>query len=273
MEFKQQATDLLNGGVIAQKSFFEKNQDDFLQEMVKHIGAEDGQVRDELNFRLLIDLLQYEVLTAPQKEVLLQGILQNKLLLHKLGECDTPSVFTRALSAEWLRLLVTEDQIQSDLGEQILQDALLLLDREVDLRAQTATGFAYSVGNSALLINILLRSRTDVKRYAPSVLTAIQSNFWKTHVFTDDEEERLISLIEVLLVNDVDEAIIIEWIEQVFDRVENTIESEGYSTRFLKARTEILHFMKSLYFVLKFKNDYKKIQSILSIFIQKWNRL
>lgn len=273
MEFKQQIAALLNGGVIAQKAFFKDEQADFLQEMLNNVGAEDGQVRDELNFRLLIDLLQYEVLTGEQKDILLQGILNEKLLLHKLGEVGTTSVFTRALSAEWLRLLLTEEQMKGEIGEQVVQDALLLLDREEDLRAYTETGFAYSVGNSALLINIILRTRNDVKRYAPSVLTAIQSNFWKTYVFTDDEEERLISLVEVLLANEVDEAIIIEWIEQVFDRVEHTIETEGYSPRFLKARTEILQFMKSFYFVLKFKNDYKKTQSTLSIFIQKWNRL
>lgn len=273
MEFKQQVATLLNGGALLQKSFFKEDQSDFLQQMVDNIGAEDGQVRDELNFRLLIDLLQYEVLTVQQKKVLLNSILNGKLLHYKLGEINTPSVFTRALSAEWLRLLLTEEQMKSELGERVLNEALLLLDREVDLRAYTNTGFAYSIGNSALLSNIILRERDDVKRYAPSVLTAIQSNFWKTHVFTDDEEERLISLIEVLLVHNVDEALIIEWIEQIFDRVESTIEVEGYSQRFLKARTEILQFMKSFYFVLKFKNNYTKIQSTLSVFIQKWNRI
>lgn len=273
MEFKQQAITLLNGGINVQKAFFSENQDAFLHEMVTYIGAEDRELRDELNYRLFIDLIQYDVLSLEQKNIVLYDIQQQKLLLHKIGEDNTSSVYTRALTAEWLRLLLTSEQMQDDLGKEILNNALLLLDGERDLRSFTENGFAYSVGNSSLLINILLRERQDTVNYAPSVLTAIQSNFWKEHVFTDDEEERFISLIEVLLAKEVEEDIIVEWIEQVFDRLEMTVENQGYSSYFLKARTEILHFMKSLYFVLKFKNDYKKIQSVASIFIQKWNRI
>lgn len=273
MEFKQQALTLLNGGATVQRAFFQEPQQQFLQEMVANIGNEDGEVRDDLNYRLLIDLLQFNAISFEQQQFILQEVLQANLLHYKLGEKNTPSVFTRALSAEWIRILLTEEQMKNEVGEAVFKAALLLLDREMDLRAYTKTGFAYSVGNSALLMNIILRERDDVLQNAPSILTAIQSNFWKEHVFTDDEEERLIALIELLLNKNIDEAIIIEWIEQVFDRLENISQFEGYSPRFLKARTEILLFMKSLYFVLKFKNNYKKIQSVLTIFIQKWNRI
>lgn len=273
MEFKQQALELLNGGITAQRLFFNQPQESFLKEMIAHIGDENGEVRDDLNYRLLIDVLQYKVLSEEQQQFILQAVLADNLLHFKLGETNTPSVFTRALSAEWVRLLLSEEQMRGDVGEAVLKSALLLLDRELDLRAYTASGFAYSVGNSALLVNIILREREDILRYAPSVLTAIQSNFWKEHVFTDDEEERFISLIELLLTRNLDEAILIEWVEQIFDRLENISQFDGYSPKFLKARTEILNFMKSLYFVLKFKNKYNKIQSVLSIFIQKWNRI
>lgn len=273
MEFKQQASTLLNGGINVQKTFFNENQHEFLHEMVAYIGAEDKALRDDLNYRLFIDLIQYDVLSQEQKHIVLYDIQQQNLLLHKIGEENTSSVYTRALTAEWLRLLLSPEQMQGDIGKEILNNTLLLLDRERDLRSFTENGFAYSIGNSSLLINILLKERHDTVNYAPSVLTAIQSNFWKENVFTDDEEERLISLIEVLLSKEVEEDIIVEWIEQVFDRLEMTVESQGYSTYFLKARTQILQFMKSLYFVLKFKNDYKKIQSVVSIFIQKWYRI
>lgn len=273
MEFKQQALELLNGGILAQRAFFKEPQEVFLLKMVSHIGTENSEIRDDLNYRLLIDLLQYKVLSEEQQQYILQAILADNLLHFKLGESNTPSVFTRALAAEWIRLLLTQEQISGEVGEAVLHNALLLLDRELDLRAYTESGFAYSVGNSALLVNIILRERDDILRYAPSTLTAIQSNFWKEHVFTDDEEERFISIIELLLARNIDEAILIEWIEQVFDRLETISQFEGYSPKFLKARTEILNFMKSLYFVLKFKNNYNKIQSILSIFIQKWNRI
>lgn len=273
MEFKQQALELLNGGIMAQRVFFSQPQESFLEEMIAYIGDENGEVRDDLNYRLLIDLLQYKVLTVEQQQFILQAILEKNLLHFKLGESNTPSVFTRALSAEWIRLLLTDEQMKGEMGETVLHNALLLLDREMDLRAYTPSGFAYSVGNSALLVNIILREREDILRYAPSALTAIQSNFWKEHVFSDDEEERFISIVELLLAKDLDEAILIEWIEQIFDRLENISQIEGYSPKFLKARTEILNLMKSLYFVLKFKNNYNKIQSVLSMFIQKWNRI
>lgn len=273
MEFEQQALALLNGGATKQREFFQQEQQAFLKDMVLNIGNENGEIRDDLNYRLLIDLLQYNAISLEQQQYILNELLQENLLHYKLGETNTPSVFTRALSAEWIRILLTEEQMKNELGEEVFKSALILLDREMDLRAYTNTGFAYSVGNSALLMNVILREREDVLQYAPSILTAIQSNFWKEHVFTDDEEERLIALVELLLAKNIDDAIIIEWIEQVFDRLENISQFEGYSPRFLKARTEILTFMKSLYFTLKFKNNYNKIQSILTIFIQKWHRI
>lgn len=273
MNFIEQATALLNGGPTVQRQFFMEPQVAFLDEMLQHIGHSNPQVRDELNYRLLIDLVQYRILSDAQKQQLIDGILLGDFLLGTVGEKGTPSVFQRSLSAEWLRLLLTEEQMKSEIGKKVLDAALLLVERERDLRAYTEEGFAYSVGNAALLIHVLLQERGEYEMYAAPVLMAIQSNFWKEHVFTDDEEERFLALIELLLAHGVEEDLFVEWIEQVFDRLEMISQYEGFSTHFLKGRTEVLQFMRAFYFTLKFKNKYKKLQSTISIFIQKWYKI
>lgn len=273
MDFLEQSTQLLEGGVTAQREFFQQAQTDFLHTMVQEIENENPQVRDEINYRLLVDLVQYRVLSELQSEVIINELLNRNLLLKSIGYQNNSSVFTRALSADWYRLLLTDDQISGELGQKILKDAIKLMNDEQDLRAYTAQGLAYSVGNSALLIYVLLDAQDNSNEYAAAVLTAIQSNFWKSNVFTDDEEERLIALIQLLLNKGCAEEIVIEWIEQIFDRLELISQVEGFSPKLLKSRTQILNFMKSLYFDLKFKNKNPKLQSIISIFIQKWNRL
>lgn len=273
MNFIEQATTLLNGGPTIQRQFFLEPQTEFLNDMIQHLGDADPQVRDELNYRLLIDLVQYHILSDEQKQQLIDEIVSQNLLLGTVGSTHGTTVFQRALSTEWLRLLLTEDQMKSELGKKILEDALLLMERERDLRAYTEEGFAYSVGNAALLIYVLLQERQEYTTYAAPVLMAIQSNFWKEHVFTDDEEERFLSLIELLLANGIEEDLLVEWIEQIFDRLEMISQYEGFSAHFLKGRTAVLQFMRAFYFTLKFKNNYKKLQSTISIFIQKWYKI
>lgn len=273
MNFIEQTTSLLEGGVTAQRNFFQQSQTEFLHMMAQEIENADSQVRDELNYRLLVDLVQYRVLSEQQSLVIINELIEQNSLLLSIGNKDDSTVFTRALAADWYRLLLTEEQMVSELGKRILIDAIKLLNHEQDLRAYTENGLAYSVGNSSLLIYVLLDAQPNSIEYAAAVLTAIQSNFWKTNVFTDDEEERLIALIQLLLNKGCAEEIVIEWIEQIFDRLELISQVEGFSPKLLKSRTQILNFMKSLYFDLKFKNKNPKLQSVISIFIQKWNRL
>lgn len=273
MDFLLQTTELLEGGVTSQRKFFQEEQTEFLHSMVREIENDNPQVRDELNYRLLVDLIQYRVLSDEQTLVIVQELLNRNSLLHSIGNKNDTTVFTRALAADWYRLLLTEDQMVGEIGKRVLQDAIKLLHNEQDLRAYTENGLAYSVGNSALLIYVLLDAAVDANEYAAAVLTAIQSNFWKINVFTDDEEERLIALIQLLLNKGCAEEILIEWIEQIFERLELISQVEGFTPKLLKSRTQILNFMKSLYFDLKFKNKNPKLQSIISIFIQKWNRL
>lgn len=273
MDFIAQTKQLLEGGVSLQRKFFQEAQTEFLHTMVQEIENENPQVRDELNYRLLVDLVQYRVLSNEQTLVILQELLQRNSLLQSIGNKNDSTVFTRALTSDWYRLLLTEDQMAGDMGKRILLDAIKLLNNEQDLRAYTENGLAYSVGNSALLIYVLLDAQPDSNEYAAAVLTAIQSNFWKINVFTDDEEERLIALVQLLLNKGCAEEIMIEWIEQIFDRLELISQVEGFTPKLLKSRTQILNFMKSFYFDLKFKNKNPKLQSVISIFIQKWNRL
>jgi len=44
----------------------------------------------------------------------------------------------------------------------------------------------------------------------------------------------------------------------------------GYTPQYFNARTNTLHFMKTLYFTLKFSQQMPQLKGIVSIFISKW---
>lgn len=89
-------------------------------------------------------------------------------------------------------------------------------------------------------------------RFAPILLQGIKNSLWKDSVYVDDEDERLVTIIEKLMAKGYPEEILIEWVEQVFDKLQFYLMEVGYTPQYFAARTNTLHFMKTLYFTLKF---------------------
>ena len=55
--------------------------------------------------------------------------------------------------------------------------------------------------------------------------------------------------------------------------IEVYVYEAGYRKEWFKARSNTLHFMKTMYFAVKFANKYEQLRAITSIFIQKWMKL
>ena len=69
-------------------------------------------------------------------------------------------------------------------------------------------------------------------QYAPHILHALKLVTWKDTVFVNDEEERLINIIEALLARNYSEEALIEFIDQVFDKFEMHLVTQGYNEAF-----------------------------------------
>ncbi|MFJ8261162.1 DUF2785 domain-containing protein [Rummeliibacillus sp. NPDC094406] len=275
---KYQITDILAMSNAERKLLIEEDAAPILQEMLIHIGHTDETIRDHQNLRLFLEFIQYDLLSLSNKQYLVSQLTQTSYFYFNIGEKDTDSIFQRALSALWLTYLIRSDAGQAFLTQnqydEILGLATRYLSKEKDTRGYIeGKGWAYGIANGAdLELALIQHPKFDIHDAAP-ILQSIRDCFWKGTVYVDDEEERFVEIIEALIRKGIDEKLLIEWVEQVFDSLEYSKQSSGYSPLFLKARTQTLHFMKTFYFALKFRQIMPELQGIVSHFIGQWMKI
>ena len=252
---------------------------DFLEGMLNHIGHRNGELRDQYNYRLFVELLSADQIPHDVLQRFAERITGEDFLLKGLGESEGDAVFTRSFAALWLTAILHADRQLELLGEEAVADmtagALKIMTRERDLRSfvDEESGWAHAIAHVSDLLTALIQHRHFDMHHAPYMLQALKESFWKGRVYTDDEEERFVKVIEALIGKGVQEEILVEWVEQVFDKLEMYAFELGYTQEWFRARTNILHFMNTLYFTLKFSNRYEKLRAVTSIFIQRWMKL
>ena len=269
---------MLEMSVESRKQYLQQNQQ-VVQQLLENVGHERAALRDQLNYRLYLQLLTENALTEASIHEIVERLSSIEGLVFNLGDTGSTSVFQRSFSALFLAAIVNADRQLRYLTDEELdvlaQNAIALLTKEQDLRSFVSTeqGWAHSIANTSELLCAIIQHPKFPIRYSAHILQAIRTNFWKGYVFQDDEEERFCNIIEALLAKGIDEALFIEWTEQAFDRLEMVAFERGYDAVWFKARTNQLNVAKTLYFYLKFANQYDKLRGVVSIFIQRWIKL
>ncbi|WP_274307112.1 DUF2785 domain-containing protein [Solibacillus daqui] len=264
--------------IEARKQYIEKHPL-VMKHVLQNVGHDQAKLRDQLNYRLFIQLLSENVLSKTTIHDFVDELSTIKGLVFNIGEKQTNSVFLRSYAALFLAAIVNADrQLQYLTDEQfelITQNAISLLAKEQDLRSFVSAehGWAHSIANCSELLCAIIQHPKFQIRHTAQILQAIRTNIWKGYVFQDDEEERFCNIIEALLSKGIDEELFIEWIEQLFDRLQMVAYEQGYDAIWFKARTNQLNIAKTLYFYLKFANRNDKLRGIVSIFIQRWIKL
>lgn len=239
-------------------------------EMLAHIGHTNSEIRDQVNYRLFMELLSADQIP--------HTILSEwaPILTSKLGAFAQEAIFTRSFSALWLTAIVYADKqlqvLTAEQYEQIVIAATQLVAKETDLRSyiDEEQGWAHSVAHVTDLCIACVEHPMFKLHFAPPMLVALGQVMWKGTVFVDDEEERFTRLVGALIRREMNEEVLVEWVEQLFDRVEQAAYMTGYTPAWFKGRTNTLHFAKQLYFELKFSHQYDKLRGITSILIQRW---
>lgn len=271
-----QIPEILAMSIIERKQVLQEDSKSILENMLLHIGHPDESIRDHQNLRLFLELMQSDCLSIVDQQFLVSQLTQPSYLYFQIGERDHDSIFQRSLSAMWLTVIIQKDAEQSFLTteqyEEILNLAVHYLEKEKDTRGYVPRkGWAYGIANGADLISACIQHPKFKLEMSAPILQSIRDCFWKDSVFVDDEEERFVAIVIALIRKGTDEKLLIEWLEQVFDSLEYSRECNGYSPLFLKTRTQTLHFVKSLYFALKFKKLTPELQGIVLHFISKWS--
>ncbi len=260
---------------IEREQYMNSHGTQLLDEMTMYIGYPEDELRDKLNYRLFIELLSANMLTKEQMTDLVIKLSGKDFLFHSIGEREGDNVFIRSFSALWLTgLLHVDSQIHFLTLEEaanILRETTPYLSRENDVRGFLGEkGWALAIVNGAELTNAIVSHPAFELHFSAKILEGIKESFWKGSVYIHDEEENLCKIIERLISKNIPEEILIEWVEQIFDKLQYYLLSHGYTPQYFAARTNTLHFMKQFYFLLKFTRQMPELMGIVSIFIGKW---
>lgn len=255
-----------------------QHSDWLLQEMLAHIGSVDAELRDHLIYRTFIELLSDNLLTPQQLHYLFETAISEDFLYLHIGEKATDSVFTRSFSALLVAGLLAKDAELLVLNDDDLHiffkkiGRYLLLEQDIRGYVQDK-GWAHSIAHGADLAATTIKHPKFDLQYAPSILHALKLVTWKDNVYINDEEERLINIVDALLQQNYSEEALIEFVEQAFDRFEMHLMTQGYNNSFFSGRTCTLNFMKTLYFSLKMNNKAHQLQNTIYGQVSKWLKL
>jgi hypothetical protein len=272
---KDKLTEVLNMNHSQRQNYMSEHGNSLIENMLKHIGYPEDELRDKLNYRLFIELLADQLFTNDQMTHLTQSLIGDDYLLNSIGKSESDGVFTRSFSALWLSNLLNVDSqlrfLSNEEVARIMEVSSHYLVKEKDVRGFVGEkGWAHAVAHGADLACAIVAHPLFEVRFAPILLQGVKESFWKGTIYIDDEEERLVAIIEKLIANDFPDEILIEWVEQVFDKMQFYLMEVGYTPQYFAARTNTLHFMKTLYFTLKFSKKSAELQGIVSLFIAKW---
>ncbi|MBK3494690.1 DUF2785 domain-containing protein [Viridibacillus sp. YIM B01967] len=278
MDLKQILIDWTSMSTLERKTLIAEKGDQLVSNMLQEIGSVDAELRDQLIYRTFMEMIGDQLLSLEQMQLLFEETVTEKYLFFHTGDEQTDTVFTRSFSALLLTGILTVDAELRFLPEKMLVTYLersdQFLQKERDVRGFVdGKGWAHSVAHGADLAAATVRHPAFELRMAPPILQAIKACLWKDVVYVDDEEERLIEVIEAMMKKGVSDDVLIEWVEQVFDKLDHYLNSRGYDPSYFKARTCTLHFMKTLYFALKIKKSMPKLEGVVYMQVAKHFKL
>ena len=246
-----------------------------IHQLLLVIGNPDPELRDALAFRIFVESLYAKNWSQNELNEVVKRLISNDYLFFNIGEVGKDSIYTRSFSALWLSYLIKVDTQHPYLSDQeckgVFDKIATYLMREYDTRGLVENeGWANAVTHGAdLYISCISHPHFEM-RFVPQFLQGISKSIWAGNVFVDDEEQRLAEVIKLLHTIDYPEDVLVEWMEQLFDKLEYHLYERGYTRDYFKAKTNSIHLMQAIYFKLKFAKIYPKVQSVSSFFIAKF---
>lgn len=236
------------------------NLEELVTEMLKNKGTIDAELRDSLIYSSFYLLIKDNKLSNELMEKVLISCLSKEYLFKGIGEVETDTVFTRSFSSLVIALIVEKDKTKGFLEKQLLEEVfektIIYLQSEKDVRGYVeGKGWAHSIAHGADLLETLISHPSFNLLNSEKCLTTITACIWKDSVFQDDEDERLLFAVEALLEKGLSEEILIDWVHNFEKLLDPTVSREENSLTFYKYRSNVMNFLKSLYFRLSYRGE------------------
>ncbi len=218
-------------------------------QMMHFLGSTDPELRDILIYSTL-DRWTELYFDSQRLGMLLNTVLDDEHLFHGLGEQETDSVFMRSFSSLTIASCVARHRTHPFLTAQAVDEThcrmLSYLARERDIRGLVADkGWAHAIAHAAdalaelaLCPELAAGSLLDMLRVIRETVVSAAV------VFADEEDERLVSPVLGIVGREVlTQADIAEWLTGFA-----SFELPPTWPEWVRKKTNIKHFMRSLYF-------------------------
>ncbi|RAZ73442.1 DUF2785 domain-containing protein [Planococcus halotolerans] len=247
-----------------------------ISSLLKHIGTTDPELRDQLIYSMFIRLIAENMLNPLTLQSILETCLDNNHLFYRVGEIASDSVFTRSFSSLVIAAILENDKNKRYLSKSTLNGVFEkiqdYLNSEQDTRGYVeGKGWAHSIAHGADMLTSVVRHPIFTIEESKVALNSVEKCLFKKGIYTDDEDERLIFVIDALLDKKLAETDLKIWILHIFGKLEIIFQNEEYSLLFFQRKTNITNFMKTLYFRLGFKNSGSHVRGCIEDNLKIWH--
>ncbi|MDZ5472256.1 DUF2785 domain-containing protein [Bacillus sp. 31A1R] len=249
---------------------------DTIEDMLVHIGELDPELRDQLIYSTFAKWISEDFLTNHQLQYILETCLDQKHLFYNIGKLNDDAVFTRSFSSLVIASVLEKDRelrfLHDDMLLQVFNDSITYLHAEEDVRGYVeGKGWAHSIAHGADLLAACVLHPLFTNDLYESILASVSSCLFKEGVpYVDDEDERLIAVIEALMEKGIEEQLLEQWLEKIFAQLEEVHQTEHYSLEFYRTKTNVLNFTKTLYFTLLLNNLGENVRGLIEGYMMKW---
>jgi hypothetical protein len=242
--------------------------DSLIENLLNNIGSTDPELRDKLIYTTFVKLIMDNYLSTTQMEHIIEVCLEPSHLFFNLGEKDTDSVFTRSFTVLVLALIIEKDRqspfLKRDILTQAFDASIEYLNLEEDIRGFVkGKGWAHSMAHGADLLAEVIKHPSFSTHQFYKCLETIKGCLFKDSSdgspYMDDEGERLIFPIEAMLERGLEENRLISWASELYIDLTKIQSEEGFSLNYFRKRTNIISFLRGLYFRLMYKNQSEKL--------------
>lgn len=227
---------------------------ELIEFMLKNIGNTDAYLRDNLIYRGFCELILNEQFTDKQLIAILKTCLDDEHLYLNITHNDpSDDVFTRSFSALVITLILGKDREKRSLPEELIVEAIhrsiQYLFLEKDYRGFNNTkGWAHAVAHGSDLLAEAIRHPLIMdSQLLYSALQSLKSCLHTEYALIDEEEERMLPVIDALLDKGMTDEQLLAWIKELhYIEVVDWYKKYRYEWNVKKFETALLrHLLKS----------------------------
>ncbi len=244
-------------------------------ECMDNIGCTDPEIRDDLILNLLWSMIVNKYLTEEQIKNILEISLSEKHLFYEIGQQNHDSVFNRSFTVLIITCIVKhhnntgEDLLKKEEMIKAFENVIKYIKLEKDVRGyDREKGWAHAVAHSGdALSNFALSSYIKQDELLQILNVIKEKASIDYYVYKNMEMERLVTAIVNVISRDViSESQIIDWIRSFKYVIDNkNFPNKHYIMQNIK------DLLRSLYFRLKYINEFQSIIDEIEIELNKIN--